>query len=111
MCFGELAEQIPFDRARLEGIEDEIAARGITKLADIAAVGISDDRAIPTCERPAEQLADRRALAGARGADEFEVLGLIGSIERDSGERKRTGAGAVADSALSSATAGPCLRL
>jgi hypothetical protein len=67
-----LAEEIPFDRALVKGIEDYIAARGIEELAKIR-----NHSAITPPQSGAQQLTYRGALARARSADDLEVFGLV----------------------------------
>src|SRR5207244_12644607 len=72
-----LGEGIPLHRVRVEGVEDDIAATRLVEARAVAAVRIGDDGAIPTREDATQQPRNRRGLAGAGGADELEVAGLL----------------------------------
>ena len=77
--------------ARIEGVQDHVAAGGIVEAIQVAAVGVGDHRAVATRECPCEQFADRGALAGAGGADHLEVLGFVERRDGDAGEREGGG--------------------
>src|SRR5207253_11215026 len=75
-----LGEGIPLHRVRIEGVEDDIAAARLVEARAVAAVRIGDDGAIPAREDATQQPRNRRGLAGAGGADELEVAGLLARL-------------------------------
>jgi hypothetical protein len=75
----------------VEGVQNQIATAGVVEAGEIAAVGVGDDGAIAAREGGSQKLADGSGLAGAGGADQFEMFGFIGRVDGKAGERERRG--------------------
>jgi len=73
----DLGIQVPTCGTGIKGIQDLVAAIGLVEVAQIAAIRIGNDSAITARQGTRQELADRGALAGARGAEDLEVFGLI----------------------------------
>ena len=56
-------ERIPFERARLERVQHDVAAVAIEESSAIAAIGIGEYGAVAAFERPGQEIADRRGLS------------------------------------------------
>ena len=81
----DFGEQVPAAGSVVEGVEDRVAGFGVIEAVQVSGVGVGDDHAITARERAAEDFPDRGGLAGAGGADQFEVFGFIHQGDRDAG--------------------------
>ena len=80
-------ERIPFERARLERVQHDVAAVTIEESSSITAIGIGEYGAVAAFERPGQEIADGRGLSRSRGPQNLEVLGLITRPHGDTGKR------------------------
>ena len=62
------------------------------RIGHTVVVRVGEDGPVATFERLVQQLADRRRFARAGGADQLEVLGLVGRRHPDAGQRQDAGA-------------------
>jgi hypothetical protein len=85
----DLGEEIPFQGARIEGIQNDIAAIRSVEARKVRGVGIGNHGAIAAVERCGDKFANRRALSGPRGADQLEVLDFIARGNRQACEGQR----------------------
>jgi hypothetical protein len=83
----DLPEEIPALRASVEGIQDHVAGSDVKEAIEIAGVRVGHNDAVPAHQHTRYELANGRALPGAGGADEFEMLGFV--LERDAGAGER----------------------
>jgi hypothetical protein len=84
-----LSEGIPFDRTRLEGIEDDVPPAAIVEAGEITAVRISNDSAITALQGTSQQFGDGGGLARPRGANEFKMLGFVCCTDGHTGKMQR----------------------
>ena len=88
----DLGERIPFNRQRLERIEDHVAATSFEQARAVAAVRVGNDRAIAARQRPRQQIRNGGRFARTGRADQFEVARLLALLKSHARELQCAGA-------------------
>ena len=89
----DLVEGGPESAARIEGIEDDVAARGVVIVRDKLARCVVDQRGFAARFDAIEHLAQHRGLAAAGGTKEGKVPGLDPRRNRDRADLQGATAG------------------
>ena len=82
----DLGKEIPAAAALIERVQDQIATPRIIEALRIAEVRVREHDPVAALERLADELPDRRTLAGSRGPDNLEVLRLVEFGHGDAGD-------------------------